>query len=319
MTGPVAVNRPMTATEWGLLLALSVLWGGSFFFNQVAIADLPTFTVVTARLVLGALILLSVLRIAGKRLPATREAWVAFYVVGLLQNAVPFSLIVWAQGHIGSGVASILNATTPLFTVLLAHVMTDDDKLTPGRLVGILLGLAGVAVMIGIAALQSFGVHVVAQLAMLAATFSYAVSGNFGRRFRTMGIEPLSVATGQLIASSSILLPVMILVERPWVLPMPGLHTMASLVALGALSTALAYVIFFRILSTAGATNLMLVTFLIPVTSILLGVGILGEVLLPRHIAGMALIGLGLAAIDGRPARALGRILGRSGRARRHP
>ncbi|MBT4043969.1 MAG: DMT family transporter [Rhodospirillaceae bacterium] len=291
----------MSPFEWGMLLALSVLWGGSFFFNGIAVRELPTFTVVVARVVLAAVILFVVMGIVGQKMPWNYRIWTAFLVMGLLNNVIPFTLIVWGQSHIASGVASILNATTPLFTVVVAHVFTSDEKMTAGRLLGVLVGLVGVAMMIGGDALGALWVDNFAQLAVLAAAVSYAFAGVFGRRFRTMGITPLATATGQITASSLVLLPLMLFIDKPWTLPIPSMQAMAALVGVAALSTALAYILYFRILATAGATNLLLVTFLIPVSAIFLGLTLLNEVLLAKHFLGMAMIGFGLAAIDGRP------------------
>lgn len=307
MSIKAAVNRPMMPVEWGLLLTLSVLWGGSFFFVGIAVNELPPLTIVVLRVALAALALFTVLHIMGMRLPTDRRIWAAFLGMGLLNNVIPFTLIVWGQTHFASGVASILNATTPLFTVIVAHFLTVDEKMTGGHIVGVLAGLAGVAVMVGGSALQMLGVNVIAQLAVLAAAISYAFAGVFGRRFKTMSVPPLATATGQLMASSVILLPVMLIVDRPWTLPAPSLNTVAALVGLALLSTAVAYILYFRILATAGAMNLLLVTFLIPVTAILLGIFVLGETLQIKHLIGMTLIGLGFAAIDGRPWHALSR------------
>lgn len=298
-------NRPMTLSEWAMLVALSVVWGGSFFFNGVAVRELPVFTIVVARVVLAAAILLAILRFRGERLPSGWPVWRAFFVMGMLNNAIPFSLIVWGQQHIASGVASILNAATPLFTVILAHVLTSDEKMNAGKLAGVVIGFSGVSVMIGSDAVHALGTNVVAQLACVAATLSYALSNIYGRRFRTMGVAPMTVATGQVIASSVLLMPLTLVVDRPWTLDAPGMAAAGAVVGLAVISTALAYVLFFRILSTAGATNLALVTFLIPVSAILLGILFLDETLLARHVAGVVLIGLGLAAIDGRPWRAV--------------
>ncbi|RXV62716.1 EamA family transporter [Roseovarius sp. A46] len=299
----------MSALEWGMLLALATVWGGSFFFNEVAVRDLPVLSVVVGRVALAALILMAILRLRGERLPRGRRIWVAFACMGLMNNALPFSLIVWGQQHIASGVASILNAATPLFTVLLAHVLTRDERMTGGKISGVLIGFAGVAVMIGMGALRDLGVHVAAQLLCLMAAVSYALAGIFGRRFRGMGVSPMATATGQVIASSLILLPLALIVDRPWGLAPPGIAAIGALIGVATLSTALAYTLYFRILATAGATNLLLVTFLVPASAILLGTLILGEVLLLRHMMGMALIGAGLAAIDGRPWRMLTRAL----------
>jgi drug/metabolite transporter (DMT)-like permease len=293
-------THQMTPAQWAMILALSLLWGGSFFFNEIALRAVPVLSVVTARVVLGAALLLLILTLRGERLPRTRRIWAAFLGMGLLNNAIPFTLIVWGQQDIPSGLASILNAATPLFTVILAHVWTDDERLTPPRLAGVLIGFAGVAAMIGPAALRGMGTNVTAQAMCLAGALSYACASIYGRRFRAIGVTPMATATGQVIASSALLLPLTLMIDRPWTLPTPGLVPVLALVCVAALSTALAYVLYFRILAGTGATNLALVTFLIPVSAILLGTLILGETLLPRHLAGMALIGVGLAAIDGR-------------------
>jgi drug/metabolite transporter (DMT)-like permease len=297
---PAALHHAMTRAEWAMLLALSLLWGGSFFFTGVALRELPPLTLVLLRVGLAALILNLALPALGLRMPRDRRTWAAFFGMGLLNNAVPFCLIVWGQTHIASGLAAILNATTPLATVIVAHVLTADERMTGNRLAGVLIGFAGVAVMLGPTARAAFEVGLAAQLAGLAAAVSYAFAGVFGRRFRAMGVPPLVTAAGQVTASTLMLLPVTLVVDRPWTLPLPGPATSAAVLGIAALSTALAYVLYFRILATAGATNLLLVTFLIPVSAIVLGFLVLGEELDPRHFAGMALIGAGLAAIDGR-------------------
>lgn len=304
----MAVSRAMGPVEWGLLLLLSLLWGGSFVMNEVALEELPPFTLALGRIALAALLLNVLLRARGLRLPATAAAWAPLVVMAALNNVLPFSLILWGQTQIASGLAAILNATTPLFTVLAAHVMTADERLTPHRVVGVLAGFGGVAVMIGLEALGGLGSHVTAQLACLAAALCYGVSGVWGRRFA--GMPPLVIATAQLTASTALLAPLCLLVDQPWTLPAPRVATIGAVVGLAVLATALAYLIFFRILASAGATNLALVTFLIPVSAILLGVGLLGETIQARQLLGMALIGLGLAALDGRPLRWLARRRG---------
>jgi len=302
-------NKTMGGAEWLLLVTLSVLWGGSFFFNAVALEGLPTLTVVFGRVSIAALALWLVIGLSGRRPAMSVGLWLAFFAMGALNNAIPFSLIVWGQTRIGSGLASILNATTPLFTVVLAHWLTRDERMTPARLVGVLCGLLGVIVMIGPAALEEFGLEVLAQLAVVAAAISYAFAGIFGRRFR--GTPPLVTAAGQLTGSTLIILPLVLVVDRPWALAAPAAETWGAVLGLALLSTAVAYVIYFRILARAGATNLLLVTFLVPVSALLLAVTILGEILEPRQMAGMVLIGLGLTAIDGRPVTALLGLIGR--------
>jgi drug/metabolite transporter (DMT)-like permease len=249
---------------------------------------------------IAALILNTVIRLTGRKMPGDCRSWVAFFVMGLLNNIIPFCLIVWSQTHITSGLAAILNASTPLLTVIVAHICTDDEKMTGNRLAGVLIGILGVVVMIGPAALGGLGTNVTAQLAVVVAALSYAFAAIYGRRFSRMGIAPIITATGQVTAAALALLPVALLVEHPWALPMPGLAVQGAVVGQAVLSTALAYILYFRILATAGATNLLLVTFLMPVSAIVLGIAVLGERLSLRHFIGMALIGAGLAAIDGR-------------------
>ena len=300
MSEKITANKVMTPLEWGLLLILSLLWGGSFFFTGVAVRELPTLTIVLCRVGLASVILYAVMRFQGLQMPHSPSVWTAFMAMGLLNNAIPFGLIVWGQTHIASGLASILNATTPLFTVIVAHFFTRDEKMTGNRLIGVLIGIIGVGVMIGGPALQAFGTDIFAQLAILAAALSYAIAGVYGRRFKEMDLSPVQTATGQVTASSLMLLPLTLYVDEPWALYSPGLETFGALIGLAALSTALAYILYFKILANAGATNLLLVTFLIPVSAIVLGINFLNESLLPKHVAGMTMIAIGLAAIDGR-------------------
>ncbi|WP_436642805.1 DMT family transporter [Microbaculum sp. FT89] len=305
-----APSPRMGGTEWSLLLILSLLWGGSFLFAKVAVGELPPLTVAFLRVSIAALTLYVLVRAMGLTMPRGAE-WGAFLVLGAVNNAVPFSLIFWGLTEVSSGLAAILNAATPLFTVLLAHVLTRDERLTAAKLFGVLIGLAGVAVLIGVDALDGVGLAVFAQLACVAAAVSYAFAGIWGRRFS--GQPPMVVAAGQVTASSVLLLPIVVAVDMPWRLAMPSGMAVASILGLAVVSTALAYVIYFRILRAAGATNLLLVTFLIPISALAFGATLLGETVRPDDFLGMALIGIGLAAIDGRPAARLSRLLGISG------
>ena len=295
----------LSATDWLLLVVLSILWGGSFFFAKVAVDELPPLTLALGRVAIAAAILAVPAGVAG--LVALARAWPAFAVLGLLNNVIPFTLIFWGQTHIPSGLASIFNATTPIFTALIAHVATRDEKLDASKLIGVTTGFVGVVAMLGPEVLGDIGVGLWAQLACLVAAVSYARAGIWVRHLAHL--PAVTVAAGQLIAASVLLAPLAMLVDRPWRLAMPSPAALAALLALAVLSTALAYVIYFRILARAGATNLLLVTFLIPVSAILLGTVVLGERLAPYHFVGMAIIALGLAAIDGRPARILARAM----------
>ena len=292
----------MTSRQWLLLLLLSLAFGGSFFFMAVAGAAWPPFTVVFARVLLAAGMLWLVLAVRGERLPPTGPVLRACLVMALLNNLLPFSLIVWAQQSIPSGLASVVNAATPVFTVLVAHLLTSDEKLSGMRLAGVLAGVAGVAVLAGPAAFGA-GAEFSAILAGLGACLSYAFAGIYGRRFRRLQVAPLAAAAGQTTASTLLALPLVLFWDRPWLLPMPGPGVWLAVLALGLVSTGIAYALYFRLLAEAGATNTALVTQLVPVMAILLGVVFLGESLLPRHLAGMALIAVGFCLIDGRLLR----------------
>ncbi len=304
---PPLLSRPMAPFEWAMLIVLSLLWGASFFFIAITVRELPPITIVVLRVGLAALALLAILRAMGLAMPRGGRVWLAFFGMGFLSNALPFCLIVWGQTRIASGLASVLNATTPLFTVIAAHYFTNDEKMTANKLAGVVIGFLGVAVMIGTPASAGFGSDLWGELAVLVAAASYAFAAIYGRQFTVRGISPLSAAAGQLSAATLLLIPLALLADRPWTLPMPGDATWAALAAVAFLSTALAYVLFYRILATAGPTNLMLVTFLIPVSAILLGTFVLGERLELRHFLGMAMIAAGLAAVDGRLVGAFGK------------
>jgi drug/metabolite transporter (DMT)-like permease len=290
--------------EWILLLALSVAWGASFFFGKLALRELPPLTIALGRFGLAALTLVVAVRVARVRVPGR---WRDFGVMGLLNNIVPFCLIIWAQTRITSGTAAILNAATPLFTVVVAHYLTADERMTRARVAGTLIGLAGVAVMMGPDALAGLHTDTVAELACVGAAVSYAFAGVYGRRFA--GVPPLATAAGQLTAATAMLLPVVAVIDAPWTPPVPGAQTWAAVGGIALISTALGYVIYFRVLATSGATNVLLVTLLIPVTATALGVTMLGERLEARQLVGMALIGVGLLVVDGR----LGQLVGRPG------
>ncbi len=289
----------MRGTDWIMLWTLSLLWGGSFLFVELALAGLPPLTIVWGRVALAAAILWGVMRLAGAAIPP-REVWPALLVMGFLNNAVPFTLFVLAQGQITGALASVLNATTPLFTVLVAHVATADERLTGVKLAGVSLGFAGVlAMMVG----ERLGGAVPAMAACLGAALSYAVASVWGRRFRRAGLAPMATACGQVTASTALITPLWLVVDRPWLMGWPDMGPVMAVVGLAALSTALAYLLYFRILASSGATAISLVTFLIPLSAAALGWAVLGEELEARHLAGLALILAGLALIQGRPVR----------------
>ena len=292
-----ATNPIMGLTEWLLLVVLSVLWGGAFFFVGVIVKAVPPFTVVLVRSGLAALVLLAYIALRGGRIPASPRLWGAFLVLGVLNYLLPYSLIVWGQQHIASGLAAILVSTTPLFSVMLTHFLTHEERITPGRVTGVLLGVCGVVVLIGPEALRGLGQHGLGQLATLGAALSYACGGIYGRRFKAL--SPLVTAAGQLAGTMVLILPLALVWEQPWSLP-SSLSVWGAMLGLALLSTAVASLIFFHILAVAGVTNVMLVNFLVPVSALLLGMLALGERPDGTVFAGMALIFTGLLSMDGR-------------------
>ncbi len=290
------------------MLVLSLLWGAAFYCYKVLDnAGLPPFTIAFGRVIAGAAVLLPVVFATGRRLPSSPRMWGAFAITGLLNNIMPFSLIAFGETHIVSGLAAVYNATTPLFTALIAHAVTRDEKLTAPKIAGIAIGLGGVAIMMGPSALHGFNATAIAQLACLAAAVVYACGALYARRFRALGIDPLVLSTGQLCASTVMALPLVLLIDRPWpILPGLSLGVWAAWLGLAIPSTALAYVLYFRLIAVAGATNAASVTFLVPVSALLLGMFALGERLAPSSIAGMIAVFVGLAAIDGRLFARLG-------------
>jgi drug/metabolite transporter (DMT)-like permease len=286
----------MTTRAWALLLILSLVWGGSFFFIAVAVPEIPPFTLTCLRSGIAALALLIVIYARGIALPREPAIWGALLIMGALNGLIPHSLIALGQTRIDSGLASILNATTPLFSVVLAPIF-GDERWSATRIAGVVLGLAGVVVLIGPSALSGLGDHGWAQLAVLAAAFSYACAATWGRRFKAL--PPMVTAVGQIISTALLALPFSLIFNHPWTLQPSG-AAIAAVIGIALLSTAFAYLIFFRVLSEAGATNVSLVTLLIPPSAMLLGVLFLGEELTPRALAAMALIFAGILCVDGR-------------------
>lgn len=282
---------------WLLLILLSVLWGGSFFFVSVALREMPPSTLALGRVFIAAALLYPFFRLNGGRLPATLAGWKPFFVMGLFNNIIPFSLIFAGQLRISGGMASVLNATTPLFTVIVLAGF-GEERLTARRVAGVVIGLIGVVVLRGPGIVQTES-QTVGMLLCLGGAVSYAFCGLWGRR-KLNGVPPLTSATCQLISSSVVMAIIAAAIDRPWQLPMPGVATWAALFGLAALATSLGYIVFFTILARAGASNVMLVTLLIPVTAILLGVLALGEPLTVNEVLGALIIATSLLVIDGR-------------------
>lgn len=296
----MSTNPKMSTADWGIILLLSLLWGGAFFMIELGLRGFPPNTLVFLRMALAVPPMLLILRFIGQRLPNDRKSWQQLFVLGAINAALPFILFFWGQTQIDSGLASVLNATTPLWGVVTAHFLTRDEKATPSRIIGVLLGIAGIVVMVGTEALGGISGSVLAQLACLAATLSYAFAAIYGRTLSQSTMTPMVVATGQVITAAILMLPVALIVDHPWALAAPGWDAWAGAIGLAIPSTAIAYFYYFRLIDRAGASNAMLVAFIMPVIAIILGVVALGETVELKEIAGAVLIALGLVAIDGR-------------------
>lgn len=294
------IRTQMNRGDWLILLLLAVIWGGAFFFIGVAVRHVAPLTYVWLRISIAAFAMWGYVYLKGESLQLSPRVWGSMLILAILNNALPFTLFGWGQTHIASGLASILNATTPIWGVVVAHFLTHDERMTPRKAVGVLLGFGGVATMIGPSIFSSLGASAIAQLACVTAALSYALAAVWARRFRRQGISPLSVTTGQLTAGALIMLPFSMVVDRPWTHALPPLSAVAAIIALALICTAFGYVLYFRLIATSGATNALLVTLLVPPVAILLGGLFLGETLAAQDFAGLALIALGLAAIDGR-------------------
>lgn len=301
MTHPPSVETTMTRQTWAMLGLLSLMWGCSFPFIKIAVGGAPPLTIVLARVSIGALALLPAVLVARDAFPRGWPVWGAFFAMAFLGNVVPWSLSVWGQQGLTSALAAIINATTPLFAVIVGHFFLADERLRANRLAGVVVGFVGVAVLIGPSALVHGEGRLASELAIICAAICYALSGVVGRKFARFGVSPMQSALGQLLASTVMMAPLALAIDQPWRLPAPSAPQIFAILALGLMSTALAYILFFRILARAGATNVMLVTLLVPVTAFSVGALFLGERLEPRNLLGMAFIAAGLGLIDGRP------------------
>lgn len=291
----------MSLRNWIMLAVLGAIWGGSFLFAKVAVAEIPPFVLVFLRVSSACAVLLLVLwrqNLLGHLKPGLA---LPFLVMGFLNNAVPFSLLFLGQTEIGAGLASILNATTPIFTVIVAGLLTRQESLPWNKISGVLLGVAGVAIMLSSSLSGVANDPVWAQLSCLGAAVSYACAATYARRFK--GVRPQVSATGQLLGSSLIMLPVALYFGTGWSVAGTSMTAWANVAALGIIATALAYLIYFQLLADAGATNASLVTLIVPASALLFGWLILGENLSALQLAGFAVLLIGLVALDGRVFR----------------
>jgi drug/metabolite transporter (DMT)-like permease len=298
---PVSAQKIMTARDWVQLFLLGAIWGGSFFFARIAVAEIPPLTLVLFRVAIAAIALHLYLLARGPSFKLALPHAASFFLLALLNNVVPFSLIFAGQTVLGAGLASVLNATTPFWTLIIANMLTSDEKLSWNKVAGILLGIAGTAVMIGPGLIAGLGGPVWAKFALVGASLSYAFALIVARRFK--GVPPAVVATGQLTASTVMMLPVVLAMHGTAGLFEASAPVWTAVLALALVSTAFAYILYFNVIASAGATNASLVTLIVPASAILLGIAFLGERLDLFELAGMALIAFGLVTIDGRLLR----------------
>jgi drug/metabolite transporter (DMT)-like permease len=290
----------LDSTSWAMIGAMSLLWGSAFLLIEIGLRTIAPNTLVFLRMAIAAPFMLLFLAFMKEKMPRDWRSWQQLFVLGALNAAFPFILFFWGQQYLESGYASILNATTPLWGVVIAHFLTDDEKATPARIAGVFLGLAGIIVMIGPDAMGGISNSLLAQIACLVSTLFYGYAAIYGRRLGQSTMTPMVVATGQVITAALIMLPVMLWFDRPWERPLPSADSMLAALALGIPATAIAYIFYFKTIDRAGATNAMLVAFIMPVIAVMLGIAFLGEVLTGGQIAGALLIAVGLVAIDGR-------------------
>jgi drug/metabolite transporter (DMT)-like permease len=295
----------LSPRAWTELLLLALLWGGSFLAIRTALDEVPVFTSVAHRVGWAALALWAVVAARGLAVPRQPRVWAAFLVMGLLNNVLPFTLMAWGQLHVETGLVSILNAATAIWGTLLAAALFRDERLTLRKTVGVALGFAGVALAVGVQALGALDLRALGQLAVIAGTVSYAFAAVWARA-RLGGLPPMVAAAGMLTGSSLVMIPLALALEGAprWDL---APVTWAAIVYFALASTALAYLLYYRVLAMAGPANLLLCTLMIPPVAILLGAAARGEALAPQAFAGFALLACGLLILDGRVLRALSR------------
>ncbi|HMS19376.1 EamA family transporter [uncultured Sphingorhabdus sp.] len=290
----------LDGTGWLLIGILSILWGGAFFLIEVGLRSYPPITLVFMRLVLAVPPMWIAMRLMGERLPTQPRIWGLLAVVGALNCALPFILFFWGQQYLDSGYASILNATTPLWGVVTAHFLTSDEKATPARIIGVLVGMAGIVVMVGPEAMKGLSNNLLAQIACIVSTIFYSFAAIYGRRLSQTELTPMAVATGQTLVAALMMVPIVAVMDQPWTMATPRLDSTLAGITLALFSTALAYTLYFRLIDRSGASNAQLVAFLMPILAVILGIAFLGESLSGGQIAGAGLIAVGLAILDGR-------------------
>jgi drug/metabolite transporter (DMT)-like permease len=301
----MAATNTKMATELSLLVALATLWAASYSFIKIGVETIPPLTLIAARTLIAGLLLLAVIRGRGLVLPTSPAIWRRFLVQAGLNSVIPFTLIAWAERSIDAGLAVVLNSTTPIFTFLLTVAITRHEAVTRRKLFGVIAGIAGTFLVIGVQAFGGLGREIGAQIAVVAATICYAGAAIFGRGFKDL--DPIMPAAGSLLCGAAILAPVSLVIDRPWTLT-PSLASSLALLGLSIFSTALAFVIYFRLVTTLGSVGTTAQAYLRAPIGVAIGALCLGESLSPTALAGLGCVLAGVAAMtfpDRRPVRAM--------------
>jgi drug/metabolite transporter (DMT)-like permease len=298
-------QRINTATELALLLALATLWGASYTFIRIGVATIPPITLIACRTLIAGLLLLAIMRWRGVRMPVDAATWRRFLFQACLNSVIPWTMIAWGERTLDAGLATILNSTAPIFTFFLTLAITRHEAVTSRKLLGVLAGMAGICLIVGVQVLSGFGEELTAQIVMVLAAIAYAGAAILGRGFRDL--DPMVPAAGSLLCGAAILIPVSLVVERPWTLQ-PSTSSMLALLALAVFSTALAFVIYFRLIRTLGSVGTTAQAYLRVPIGVAVGVVFLGEQLSSTAWIGLACVVIGVAAmtIPARKARPVG-------------
>src|SRR5579859_3677156 len=285
---------PVLGIELALLLRLATLWGGSYTFIKLGVATIPPITLIAGRTLIAGLLLLIIMRWRGVRLPADGPTWRRFLFQACLNSVIPWTLIAWAERSVDAGLATILNSTSPIFTFFLTLAIAHHDRPTFRKLLGVVAGMAGICLIIGTQALHGLGEQLVAQIAIVTATVCYAGGAVFSRGFK--GLDPMAPAAGSLLSGAAVLIPVSLVVDRPWTVA-PSINSLLALIGLAVFSTAFAFVIYLRLIQTLGSVGTTAQSYLRVPIGVALGVLFLGETLSPNAWIGLACVVIGVAAM----------------------
>ena len=287
-------QTPAIAVELALLLLLATFWGGSYTFIKLGVATIPPVTLIAARTLIAGLLLLVVMHGRGLRLPKDAATWRRFLFQACLNSVIPWTLIAWAERSLDAGLATILNSTSPIFAFLLTLAVTRHEAIGARKLVGVAAGMAGICLMVGVQALAGLGEQLAAEIATVVATVCYAGGAIFSRGFK--GLDPMAPAAGSLLCGTAILVPLSLVMDRPWTLA-PSMTSLSALLALAVFSTALAFVIYFRLVQTLGSVGTTAQAYLRVPIGVALGVAFLGEKLTPTAWIGLGCVVIGVAAM----------------------